>query len=149
MWVQDRPLLELNMADELFHHELTCLGKAVNPINDVVFVSKHAAASGTASLTVHPIGISWETDTTRSGGIAGRCSPPSFRISSFYRSLLQEVKEFGIDKKYEVTLEVSTRKCIDICLPSSVILSRQLTMVRMLDYQHASLRSAAQKMSGK
>lgn len=62
-------------------------------IDDVLFLSKHSAASGISSLTVHPIGIPWTTDTIRNGGVAGKCSPPSFRIAALYRLLLHYTKK--------------------------------------------------------
>ena len=146
LWLQHKPLLQLNYADDCFRNELSLsssplssssayitdfYSKRYHPqlssssssilsppplqstssshnghhnlnLDDVIFLSKHSAASGIASLTVHPIGIPWSTDVVRNGGITGRCSPPSFRISSLYRSLLQRVEELNVKYKYQV-----------------------------------------------
>ena len=128
LWLQQKPLLHLNYADECFKNELLSSAsynsvfgdenESITPkvseyinkllqLDDVVFLSKHSAASGIASLTVHPIGIPWSTDIVRNGGLAGRCSPPSFRISTLYRSLLQRVNEHHMENKCQVTLEAT------------------------------------------
>jgi len=76
-------------------------------VDDVIFLSKHTAASGTRSLTVHPIGVPWLADTTRTGGLPGRCVPPHQEIAQLYRKLLSEVKERSLADKYQVTLEAT------------------------------------------
>jgi D-aminoacyl-tRNA deacylase len=98
LWLQDTSLLRLNYVDDLFRQ--TSLIE--HQFDDVIFLSKHSAASGIASLTVHPIGIPWSSDIVRSGGLPGRCSPPSFRISSLLQSLSKKVIEQGVSDKYQV-----------------------------------------------
>ena len=62
LWVQNQPLLHLNNVDLLLNEELlscdTAAERTIESItfNEVIFLSKHCAASGKASLTVHPIG---------------------------------------------------------------------------------------------
>lgn len=104
LWMQDQPLLHMDCADKRFISEIY---RDDVVIDDIIFLSRHAAASGTPSLTIHPIGIPWQVDNTMTGGIPGRCSPPSFRISSLYRSLLSETKRRGLESKYQVTLEAT------------------------------------------
>lgn len=104
LWMQEKPLLGLDRIDQTFASDIYPNDE---PIGDIIFLSRHAAASGIASLTVHPIGIPWQSECSRSGGIPGRCSPPSFRISSLYRALLHQTKLKGIDGKYQVTLEAT------------------------------------------
>ena len=103
MWMQDKPLLHLDRVDKLF---VETYSEEVE-FNDIIFLSKHAAASGIPSLTIHPIGIPWQVDNSMTGGLPGRCSPPSFRISSLYRSLLSETRRQGLESKYQVTLEAT------------------------------------------
>ena len=62
LWIQDKPLLHMNNVDKLFNEqfltsvfETDCSHKSVS-FDEVLFLSKHCAASGKASLTVHPIG---------------------------------------------------------------------------------------------
>lgn len=90
LWMQDEPLLALDYADSLFNTHMNYN----EDFSDIVFLSKHIAASGKPSLTVHPIGIPWQTENSKSGGIPGKCSPPNKRIASIYRQLLTSSKEF-------------------------------------------------------
>lgn len=46
-------------------------------------------------------------DVSMAGGRPGRCSPPSQRISSLYRTLYKETKKRKLDSKYQVTLEAT------------------------------------------
>jgi D-tyrosyl-tRNA(Tyr) deacylase len=62
LWIQDKPLLHMNNVDKLFNEQfLTSELEADRDsrgvsFDEVLFLSKHCAASGKASLTVHPIG---------------------------------------------------------------------------------------------
>lgn len=103
LWLQDRPLLHMNYVDKLFKEEV-CFPE--ERLDDVIFLSKHAAASGIPSLTVHPIGIPWTTDTIRNGGLAGRCSPPSYHIGSLFRSLSRKVEAMELQKTYQVSIYI-------------------------------------------
>ena len=77
--------------------------------DEVIFLSRHSAASGVASLTVHPIGVAWlkDDECEKYGGRGGRCSPPSSRIGRIYRNLLSETKRRGLEKTFEVTMEAT------------------------------------------
>jgi len=103
LWMQDERLLNLNEVDEHFlkYSNINC------KFDDIIFLSMHRAASGKPSLTVHPIGVPWQTDVSWSGGLPGRCSPPSLRIASLYRTLYKETKRRSLDSKYQVTLEAT------------------------------------------
>jgi len=103
LWMQDERLLNLNEVDENFnkYSNINC------KFDDIIFLSMHKAASGKPSLTVHPIGTPWQTDVSYSGGLPGRCSPPSLRIASLYRTLYKETKKRLLDSKYQVTLEAT------------------------------------------
>jgi len=109
LWKQDTPLLQLNNVDEAFRQELQKYYSEdfIIPLSDVIFLSKHSAASGKPSLTVHPIGVPWTLDISRMGGFPGRCSPPNARISSLYRSLIQRVSESDLKDEFEVSLEAT------------------------------------------
>lgn len=103
LWLQSSPLLLLDYPDRSF----CSLLRKKESISDLVFLSKHAAASGKPSLTVHPIGIPWQSENSVSGGIPGRCSPPSFRISSLYRDILEVSSRSPLATDHEVTLEAT------------------------------------------
>lgn len=110
VWLQDESLLKLNEADKRFIERVSQHGSAPPPnVSDIVFLSRHAAASGKPSLTVHPIGVPWLTESgiIELGGQPGRASPPSFRIGALYRSLLEATKESPLSDEFEVTLEAT------------------------------------------
>lgn len=101
LWLQSEPLLRLDNPDRIFQSRFE------HQIDDVIFLSKHKAASGTRSLTVHPIGIPWQEDSESSGGVAGRCVPPHIQISGLYRRIYAEVKAMGLTERFQVTMEAT------------------------------------------
>jgi D-aminoacyl-tRNA deacylase len=105
LWIRDGSMLEM---DEVHKDFQQLLGLGDNAVEEVLFLSKHSAASGKKSLTIHPIGIPWTTDTTRAGGQPGRCSPPNPRIAHLYRAMLsaaQDIDDTCMD--WDVTLEAT------------------------------------------
>ncbi len=82
-------------------------------IQELIFLSRHAAVSGRPSLTIHPIGNPGQpraaNDEARAahGGIPGRCVPPSPRMAPLLRQLHQGVKDAGLTETFEVTLEAT------------------------------------------
>ena len=117
LWLQGSPLLSLDYANEVFSSKYPQLASSssssassssvFSSIDDIIFLSKHSAASGTRALTVHPIGIPWLTskDEEQYGGKSGKCVPPHSHISHLYRKVLAEVKSIDMTEKYQVTLE--------------------------------------------
>eukprot|EP01040_Poterioochromonas_malhamensis_P008788 gene8788-9522_t len=99
----------VDIETERERHRISCNIQSPDDLNidQLFFVSRHAAASGTVSLTVHPIGIPHLTECGRNGGIAGRCSPPNPHIGNLYRSILQETKQFQLDDMFTITLEAT------------------------------------------
>ena len=111
VWLQEESLLKLNEADKRFIERISQHDTSQTPpsVSDIVFLSRHTAASGKPSLTVHPIGVPWltESGTVELGGKPGRASPPSFRIGALYRSLMAATKESPLSEEFEVTLEAT------------------------------------------
>lgn len=107
LWIVNQRLLHLNHPDVHFQTALTQSIESPPEIDEVLFLSRHQAASGQLSLTVHPIGVPWVTDVTDVGGLPGRCSPPNPRISSLYRSIMERTKEQGLSDTFQVTLEAT------------------------------------------
>ena len=101
LWVHESRLLELDEIDKSFFKCFDCNDVY---IEDAIFLSRHSAASGTRSLTVHPIGIPWMHEKGLSGGKPGACSPPNFRIAELYRSILNEIKGHHLESEYQVRL---------------------------------------------
>ena len=124
MWMQNDPLLLLNHPDQLVQQQLQQHGFPQQVcFQEVLFLSKHAAASGKASLTVHPIGIPWVggIDSGPYGGIPGRCSPPSPRIAPLYRALVQRHAVRAASMKKESTTTVAPSSAATEGLTSSVV----------------------------
>ena len=108
LWLQDESLLKLDNPHTM--SELPLSGEDKKFIEEVIFLSRHSAASGVASLTVHPIGVAWLDDTEsleRYGGKARRCSPPSARIARIYRNLLAHTQKLDLSDTFEVTMEAT------------------------------------------
>ena len=108
LWLQDENLLKLDNPHKM--GSLPLSGDDKKYIEEIIFLSRHSAASGQASLTVHPIGVAWLDDAEsleRYGGKARRCSPPSQRIARIYRSLLAHTQRCGLTGTFEVTMEAT------------------------------------------
>ena len=105
MVTTDELHLRLDHVDRLVHDELMV------DVDEVVFLSKHRAASGKPTLTMHPIGNFGKADF---GGRQGELVPasPSF-LSGLLRTLSIKAKGLPFEVSYEVThhgpfLEVPT-----------------------------------------
>eukprot|EP00635_Sarcinochrysidales_sp_CCMP3193_P014617 CAMPEP_0118899118 /NCGR_PEP_ID=MMETSP1166-20130328/5817_1 /TAXON_ID=1104430 /ORGANISM="Chrysoreinhardia sp, Strain CCMP3193" /LENGTH=324 /DNA_ID=CAMNT_0006838239 /DNA_START=48 /DNA_END=1022 /DNA_ORIENTATION=+ len=78
------------------------------PFSDVIFLSRHTAASGRPSLCVHPIGVPVDGDAARFGGSLGVFVPPSPLIAALYRRIRRQTlacAETG--DAFEMTLEAT------------------------------------------
>ena len=73
---------------------------------EIIFPSRHSAASGNASLTLHPIGtmqVDFDTEPDF-GGKAGDCPPPNPRLAAWWRELNSVGEGFeGFDLSLETT----------------------------------------------
>ena len=78
-------------------------------VTEVIFPSRHAAASGKPSLTLHPIGVPQlnKAEKPPFGGKAGFAPPPSTRLSSWWKMLQEYVSGTELDEQFELTLEVT------------------------------------------
>jgi len=86
--------IHAEQIDEIFERENNV------KIDNIIFLSRHKAASGKPSLTVHPIGNWGEAEY---GGIEGKITPASPKIMT---SLLRKIKENqiqGFDVCFEAT----------------------------------------------
>ena len=80
--------------DEVFERESSL------KLRNIIFLSRHKAASGKPSLTVHPIGNWGDADY---GGIKGKVTPAS---SDIMTSLLREIKKNQLNG-YDVCFEAT------------------------------------------
>ncbi|XAR63840.1 D-aminoacyl-tRNA deacylase [Bertholletia excelsa] len=78
-------------------------------VKEVIFLSKHAAASKRPALTVHPIGVPHlcENEVPPAGGKPGWAAPPNPRIGPWLRLLEAIAKSHNLTPEFEVTLEVT------------------------------------------
>lgn len=93
-WLEDGCLWE----DDLDKRWANATGEV--PV-EIIFPSRHSAASGNASLTLHPIGTMQTPlqEIPDYGGRAGDCPPPNPRIGAWWRelnSVASGLKEFDL-----------------------------------------------------
>jgi D-tyrosyl-tRNA(Tyr) deacylase len=109
MWLVHEPTVYMNYPEKAFREEF--INYSCNmpspEVNEILFLSRHAAASGTVSLTVHPVGIPWMSEPSRAGGIPHRCAPPSSRMAALYRSITEAVKSDGLAATFQTSLEAT------------------------------------------
>jgi D-aminoacyl-tRNA deacylase len=73
---------------------------------EVIFPSRHSAASGNASLTLHPIGTMQipPNEIPDYGGRAGDCPPPNPRIAAWWRELNRVASKLD---EFDLSLETT------------------------------------------
>ena len=90
----DKIHIHAEKIDEVFERESSL------KLRNIIFLSRHKAASGKPSLTVHPIGNWGDADY---GGIKGEVTPAS---SDIMTSLLREIKKNQLNG-YDVCFEAT------------------------------------------
>ena len=100
-WFHDRLLNQ----DNLDSRWQECTGEQVA---EVIFPSRHVAASGQPSLTVHPIGVMYHgvDEEVPFGGKPGSAPPPNTRLGPWFRELLA-IDVQNIRDTFEISLEVT------------------------------------------
>lgn len=100
-WFHDRLLHQDNL-------DLRWQDSTGEQVAEVIFPSRHVAASGQPSLTVHPIGVMYHgiDEEVPFGGKPGRAPPPSTRLGPWFRELLA-IENESIREKFEISLEVT------------------------------------------
>ncbi|KAJ6868566.1 hypothetical protein NC651_033597 [Populus alba x Populus x berolinensis] len=78
-------------------------------VDEIIFLSKHAASSTRPSLTVHPIGTPHigEGEVLFAGGKPGWAAPPNPRIGPWLRLLRTIAESHKLTPEFEVTLEAT------------------------------------------
>ncbi|XP_031371534.1 D-aminoacyl-tRNA deacylase-like isoform X1 [Punica granatum] len=82
---------------------------AEEPVDEVIFLSKHVAASTRPALTIHPIGTPHlrEDEIPLAGGRPGWAAPPNPRIGPWLRLLKTIAESHKLVPEFEVTLEAT------------------------------------------
>ncbi len=96
----------LLFEDHLEHRWHKATGETVS---EIIFPSRHVAASGQASLTLHPIGVPHLTLGERGpyGGYGGSPPPPSTRLAPWWKMLLKRAPNDERVEGFDVSLEVT------------------------------------------
>ncbi|CAN4100361.1 unnamed protein product [Withania somnifera] len=78
-------------------------------VDEVIFLSKHTAASNRPALTVHPIGVPHLTEGEQLpvGGKPAWAAPPNPRIGPWFRLLKSIADLQNLTPEFEVTLEAT------------------------------------------
>ena len=103
MWMFEKGILFEDDIDKRWHEQTGEL------VSEVIFPSRHAAASGKPSLTLHPIGVPHllKDEHPKFGGKSGYAAPPSTRLSSWWKMLQNYVEGTELANQFELTLEVT------------------------------------------
>ena len=103
LWLLSDKLTQFDDADKRWREENPDDGA----VDEVIFLSRHAAESGRPCLTVHPIGTpsTARADPERFGGRPGRCPPPNLRMASLLRRVKAHAESLNvtpnlIDREY-------------------------------------------------
>ena len=122
-WTQ-RPPVENNPAYELKHLRMLYLPNGLlfedhlekrweaatgERVSEIIFPSRHVAASGQPSLTLHPIGVPHLPMEEQGpyGGHGGHAPPPSTRLASWWKMLLEQAPKDASVKDFDLSLEVT------------------------------------------
>lgn len=109
-WFPDRVLWEDGL-DERYEN-----GAGVNEdgtgveVGEVIFLSRHFAASGRPSLTLHVIGVPGESpvgEEAEYGGIKGEVILPNPRFASWFRRMSEAGEKHGLIPEFEMTIETT------------------------------------------
>ncbi len=78
-------------------------------VQEIIFPSRHVAASGQASLTLHPIGVPHlpRNEVGPYGGHGGMAPPPSTRLASWWKRLLAMAPSDSSVEGFDLSLEVT------------------------------------------
>ena len=78
-------------------------------VSEIIFPSRHVAASGQPSLTLHPIGVPHLPVEEQGpyGGHGGHAPPPSTRLASWWKMLLEQAPKEASVRDFDLSLEVT------------------------------------------
>ncbi|MEE2812559.1 MAG: D-aminoacyl-tRNA deacylase [Candidatus Thermoplasmatota archaeon] len=102
-WLPGRVLFEDHL-DVRFEQ-----GSGIKP-EEVIFLSRHFAASGQPSLTLHVIGVPGEAphgEIAQYGGIKGMVVPPNPRFAAWFRLMCDAGIDHGLTPEFELTIETT------------------------------------------
>ncbi len=104
LWWFGKRLLQEDDLDARFSH-----GMGID-VDEVIFLSRHFAASGRPSLTLHVIGVPGESphgQQAEHGGIKGDVMLPNPRFASWYRLMCEAAHRHALVPEFELTIETT------------------------------------------
>ncbi|HJL58851.1 MAG TPA: D-aminoacyl-tRNA deacylase [Candidatus Thalassarchaeaceae archaeon] len=102
-WFPDRVLWQDNL-------DMRYSSESGEEVHEVIFLSRHFAASGMPSLTLHVIGVPGESpigEPAEYGGRKGEVVLPNTRFASWYRRMCQAGEEHGLIPEFDLTIETT------------------------------------------
>ena len=116
--VEDNPAYELKHLRMLYlpngllfedHLEKRWEAATGERVSEIIFPSRHVAASGQPSLTLHPIGVPHLPVEEHGpyGGHGGHAPPPSTRLAPWWKMLLKQAPKDASVKDFDLSLEVT------------------------------------------
>ena len=102
-WIKNGFLFENNL-DSRFSDSIS------EDIREVIFLSRHFAASEIPSLTLHVIGVPGETphgEVAEHGGIKGQVVPPNPRFAEWYRLMCKAAVAHNLVPEFDLTIETT------------------------------------------
>lgn len=79
-------------------------------VREVIFLSRHFAASGQPSLTLHVIGVPGESpvgEPAEYGGVKGAVVLPNTRFAAWYRLMFEAGHKHGLVPEFDLTIETT------------------------------------------
>ena len=79
-------------------------------VNEVIFLSRHFAASGRPSLTLHVIGVPGESpegESAEYGGVKGEVVLPNPRFAAWFRRMVQAAHDREVEDEFDLTIETT------------------------------------------
>ena len=104
LWWFGKRLLMEDKLDTRFSNETG------EEVDEVIFLSRHFAASGIPSLTLHVIGVPGEQphgERAEHGGIKGEVMLPNPRFASWYRLMCEAAHQRALVPEFELTIETT------------------------------------------
>jgi len=105
-WFPTRVLSE----DELDSRYEAGAGLSEGEVSEVIFLSRHFAASGMPSLTIHVIGVPGEKpmgEQAEYGGIKGEVVLPNPRFAAWFRLMCKAAHEHKLNEEFDLTIETT------------------------------------------
>ena len=102
-WFGERVLMEDNL-------DLRFSRGSNQTVEEVIFLSRHYAASARPSLTLHVIGVPGETplgEIAEFGGVKGEAVLPNPRFASWYRLMCEAAERHQLIPEFELTIETT------------------------------------------